>query len=592
MANFSKNPDAVLQDALTKGYNRVLFQQGKPVLDRELNLLADLVSPQRLIEHHIGNGVPEDNDGFRISNLDTAQNDFTIQAGRCLVGGFEIVLSSDTTYKTQPHTANVAPLPAGTGYVYLRVFTSEVDHTEDGDLSNPSGPNNPDVGFETAVRKKVEWEVIVTTSGVTAQNHMLLAVITKTPPTVTDRRRTGLTVSHLRDELVAARGTQASLDARLDVSLNENGTVKSGVVGDMQVKTGAGITENKLAFDKTAGHNHDGVNSKRITHADVGALSVSGGTVAGDLVVNGKLGVGTATVPNAKVVVNGPMNSLGLSVNDGSNTGVGRGLWLWSPTDSNHVIYSANPGGKSPADKNASAGYFDSGHRLRLRTATGQGFLFENSAESALVDIDSDNGRLWTKGALYAGNSDIYFTKTDHTHSGIGNGEGFAAVENAAAPYNALMILGRNMGTSSKVNRVVKLWDYLQVNGTLEVTGEINCPSWKVTRVIQQVAGPLPKSGSFTSGGGTLIVFAFGSGYANVAGRTIGMQINAGGMMMGEAKVFTNESSSHKSFVGSPIVITSLKAGTYSVDLYRLNVDTLTDGNDFFNVIVMEVPFR
>jgi len=177
----------------------------------------------------------------------------------------------------------------------------------------------------------------------------------------------------------------------------------------------------------------------------------------------------TGDTMTGPLTVNGFARSLGLSVNDASNTGVGRGLWLWAATDPNHVIYSAHPSGKSPANNNAVAGYFDSNHRLRLRTATGQGFLFENNAESALVDIDSDDGRLWTKGAVHAGNSDLYFTKTDHNHTGFGNTPGYAAIENAAN-YGALMILGR----STPQGRIVKLWDFLEVNGNIGYTGQMS----------------------------------------------------------------------------------------------------------------------
>ena len=72
-------------------------------------------------------------------------------------------------------------------------------------------------------------------------------------------------------------------------------------------------------------------------------------------------------------------------------------------------------------------------------------------------------------GSLYAGNSDIYFTKTDHNHTGIGNTKGYAAIENAKN-FDALMILGR-AGTSK--GRYVRLWDYLQVNGSMDVTGDV-----------------------------------------------------------------------------------------------------------------------
>jgi len=138
-----------------------------------------------------------------------------------------------------------------------------------------------------------------------------------------------------------------------------------------------------------------------------GALTLSGNPTtalhaAPKQYVDGRVAK-TGDTMTGPLTVNGFARSLGLSVNDASNTGVGRGLWLWAATDPNHVIYSANPSGKSPANKNAVAGYFDSNHRLRLRTATGQGFLFENNAEVALVDINSDDGRLWTKGAVHAG---------------------------------------------------------------------------------------------------------------------------------------------------------------------------------------------
>ena len=152
MGNYSKDPQDALQEALSKGYARVRFQQGKPLLDRELNLAADLVSPQRLLEQHVGNGVPAGNDGFRISNI--SSSDFTIEKGRCLVGGYEVVLNANTTYQGQPQKNNVAtPLPTGQSYVYLRVFSSLITAAQDSALTNTGAG---DVGFETTVREKIE----------------------------------------------------------------------------------------------------------------------------------------------------------------------------------------------------------------------------------------------------------------------------------------------------------------------------------------------------------------------------------------------------------------------------------------------------
>lgn len=78
-------------------------------------------------------------------------------------------------------------------------------------------------------------------------------------------------------------------------------------------------------------------------------------------------------------------------------------------------------------------------------------------------------GKLDVSGDIRAGNSDLYFTKIDHKHTGIGNTAGFAAIENASN-YDALMILGR-AGTPK--GRNVRLWDYLQVNGGMDVTGNV-----------------------------------------------------------------------------------------------------------------------
>jgi Chaperone of endosialidase len=93
------------------------------------------------------------------------------------------------------------------------------------------------------------------------------------------------------------------------------------------------------------------------------------------------------------------------------------------------------------------------------------------SLNNGRVGIGTYNpqGKLDVSGDIRAGNSDVYFTRTDHNHTGIGNTAGFAAIENAAN-YSALMILGR-AGTSR--GRYVRLWDYLQVNGGMDVTGAV-----------------------------------------------------------------------------------------------------------------------
>lgn len=74
-----------------KRYVGVRLQQAVPLLDRDWNELEDIrrYEEAMLRKWYIGNGSPDD--GFKISALDPAANDFKIAAGRCLVDGFEAV---------------------------------------------------------------------------------------------------------------------------------------------------------------------------------------------------------------------------------------------------------------------------------------------------------------------------------------------------------------------------------------------------------------------------------------------------------------------------------------------------------------------
>ena len=246
MGNFSKNPQLELSAALDRDYCRVRFQQGKPALDRELNLAADLAAPQRLASRYLGNGIVGAGTDFAITNLNVGIDDFAIAAGRCLVDGLEAVSRTSTSYRTQPNTGNVGPLPAGSSNVYLRVFEREVTGVDDPLLTNPD-----DVTFETAVRNKVDWEVIVSVPVINAADHFLLAVITTAPAGIQDRRRGNLNLSAARDELRDARGSAPTLANRLNTAHGPNGALLANTVASAQIAPLA-VTQDKVALNSIA----------------------------------------------------------------------------------------------------------------------------------------------------------------------------------------------------------------------------------------------------------------------------------------------------------------------------------------------------
>src|SRR5215470_4019716 len=99
MSDYSRSPLELLMANQQKGYIGLHIEQGVPLLDRDLNLLHDLISAtvRSVITRYIGNGIPAGADGFAIQALPAPQNsqDFRIAAaaggaGSCLVGGIEV----------------------------------------------------------------------------------------------------------------------------------------------------------------------------------------------------------------------------------------------------------------------------------------------------------------------------------------------------------------------------------------------------------------------------------------------------------------------------------------------------------------------
>ena len=172
MGDFSRAPEKMLQSSQDNDYVGLHIEQGVPVLDRDLNLLHDLLSAsmRSMFARHIGDGLPAGADGFAIKELPAPQNvqDFRIDAGQdgsagtCLVAGMEITIRAATTYTGQMPTPAALTTPTAAqpdprrDLVYLDVSVTEIDAAVDHELSNPL-----DIGMQTSVRLKLDWTVRV-----------------------------------------------------------------------------------------------------------------------------------------------------------------------------------------------------------------------------------------------------------------------------------------------------------------------------------------------------------------------------------------------------------------------------------------------
>jgi hypothetical protein len=222
MSDYSTSPQDLLLANQQKGYVGIHIEQGVPVLDRDLNLLHDLITAtlRSVITSYVGNGIAAGADGFAILALPSGQNSQNFQIadaggkpGKILVGGIEVAIAATTTYATQPGvppltTPSAAQPDPRSDTVYLDAFFTEVDSTVDPDLGN-----SLDVGMETSVRLKPSWVVRVA-EGVPVPaapaGHVYYSLAqlqrprgkdTIDPTMVTDLRQSRLTVADMEQRL-------------------------------------------------------------------------------------------------------------------------------------------------------------------------------------------------------------------------------------------------------------------------------------------------------------------------------------------------------------------------------------------------------
>ena len=103
-----------------------------------------------------------------------------------------------------------------------------------------------------------------------------------------------------------------------------------------------------------------------------------------------------------------------IEVQNSQNGGTGRGLYMWSSTDTNWVIYMGEAGtSRSSAGGTAASGIDGrTSHAIRFRVAnsTSQiGFLWENASDDALMQLTPDTGHLYTKGRVYTSDQTTHY---------------------------------------------------------------------------------------------------------------------------------------------------------------------------------------
>jgi hypothetical protein len=165
MSDFSRSPLDLLRESRARGYAGLHVQQGVPILDRDLNLLQDLVvaAVRDLAARYIGNGVSAGSDAFLITPVQEPQ-DFRVAAGPddgpgwILVDGIEVPLEGPVRYSEQQDREGKR-LPALTtpgppdpdprvDVVYLEAWVEEIEGTPDLD-------NSADVGMPTSTRLRI-----------------------------------------------------------------------------------------------------------------------------------------------------------------------------------------------------------------------------------------------------------------------------------------------------------------------------------------------------------------------------------------------------------------------------------------------------
>jgi hypothetical protein len=165
------------------------------------------------------------------------------------------------------------------------------------------------------------------------------------------------------------------------------------------------------------------------------------------------------------------------------------------------------------------------------------------------------------------------------------------------------------VGTSGTFdNLVARRFELKNPNGEeavkIDSGGAITSPMWRVTAIyVNEQAIPTPffpgpdqticPIKPFSTGGGTLLIFASGSGAAasGIPGPiVIGMDLFVDNSHVGSVSSRVDRMTESKPFIGSGLVVPNIAPGGHTLSL-KTAAATTVGLNDFFNVTIVELPF-
>jgi hypothetical protein len=210
----------------SKQYDKVILQQGVPITDYDYNETQDIIRGRlrNIVTDLIGNGAVED--GWKIIGTG-ATNDFTIKAGVVYQGGYRVSLGADATAILSFGLTLTTPTVNRVDKVYMDIYEIEIDAVADPGIRHQKFQA---ASIEPTRRIKVKADLKVAEGG-----------------------------------SIPANGNGHYYFWLCDINrLANNAVITAAMIVDQRVM--AGVVPR---FNTEKGHDHDGINSKKVAAGNI-----------------------------------------------------------------------------------------------------------------------------------------------------------------------------------------------------------------------------------------------------------------------------------------------------------------------------------